>query len=196
MAQKPKSDAKTKTLPLPPVRYLDGPAPREFGSFLKFCREHENDPEGIVLEVPLDSEGELMQRAAERVFLPKKVQRLEGPIKTGKAQSEALEAQVKTVKAQNEALERDVKALKKRKRPNCDLGKYVALIKEKYPNKASDQMFIVTLVDRHMEKNKKNLLAACPPSWRKVPNFPRLLADALKRTELKNRVKVFISKAG
>src|SRR5262249_10165845 len=122
---------------------------------------------GVTEDMELDSH--LMQKAAERYFLPKKVARLEADIKSLR---------------QNKPLPK-----------GCELKRVIAKIKRTHPASASEHHKIARLVDAYYEKNKKEVLDDAPRGWKRRPDFPRLLREALNHKEFKALVKTFISKA-
>jgi hypothetical protein len=122
-------------------------------------------------------EGELWQKAADRVFLPKRVKRLE---------------------AENEGLKRQVEALKKRSNTDrrCKLWKQVALVKKANPKKRYEHRVLGNKIDNYNADNKIKLRDTVPKSWIKaVPDFPRLLIDVLEHPKLKKRARVLIAQA-
>ena len=142
---------------------------RAFGSFLADVASGRLSfewPEPIPLTPEEDAQS--TKRAWERVFLPKKVARLEAKLA----------------------------AIKRMKSPDgkCPLWKYVRAVKEANLSKASDHEFIARCVDALLEKRGKELRDVCPKSWKGVRELPRLLSDARKHPKLKANIKVFISK--
>ena len=138
---------------------------RAFGSFLAdLAAGRDAQPAALSAE----EDARIMRRAADRVFLPKKVARLEA----------------------------EAAAIKKANKPGrkCLLWAYVREAKRQYPLKVSDHAFIARRVDGLLERAGKELCHICPRSWKEVRDLPRLLSDARRHPKLKKRIKVFISK--
>ena len=148
--------------------------------------EEDDAPEPAVVD-----EAEQIQKAGERFFLSRKVQRLE--------------EHVKTVEALNEALKRDTRALKKKSHTDgrCDLFHYAALAKKhktilakRSHRQRFDHDAIANWVDKYLAARKIELRDACPKHWISVvPNLPRLLVDARKHPKLAKAVKTLIAQA-
>jgi hypothetical protein len=141
---------------------------RGFGAFLAdVASGRDKTPPEANPPTPGENEQRL-KRAAESVYLPKRVARLA--------------AELAAAKRANNPVHK------------CPLWAYVREAKKKYPHRASDHAFIARWVDSLFEKNGKELHNVCPKKWKEVRELPRLMSDARKHPKLKTRIKVFISK--
>jgi hypothetical protein len=147
------------------ARDVPAEAKRGFGSFLTDLAAGRVAQPSIL---SAEEDARIMRRGAERVFLPKKMARLEA----------------------------ELGAIKRANKPSrkCQLWTYVREAKRRYPHKVSDHAFIARYVDALLERAGKELCHICPRSWTEVRDLPRLLRDGLQRPKLKQRIRVFISK--
>jgi hypothetical protein len=181
-----------------------GKKSRELGWFLS------DAPAGRLTPRPAqrtpEEEARIWDAAAEKAFSRKRRKLLEEQITALKsevaAQNHSLKTEITAMKSEVaqqdeiDKLKRFVSAKQQSTTPvrRPPLWHWLREAKIKYPEKASDQKFLISVVDARLEKLGKRLVSICPPPWRKVRNLPSSLAEARRRPELENAIDVYITK--